>query len=103
MNRNSLSNASGSLGHTSNLGSLKQECDSLMHPSSSNLTPYPSYQLPIYNRMPFDHPPRKRPHRNQYTTNEQERGSVLRDGSKGSTESASPISKTYRYVYNNSH
>lgn len=94
---NSLSgsgNTSSSSGHLG-LSSLKQECDSLMHPSSSSLGGISPYLPPMYRPLTFD-PPRKRHLRSPYTEQET-RGSVLRDGSKGgSTESASPINKAYR-------
>ncbi|XP_055681633.1 zinc finger protein chinmo isoform X2 [Lutzomyia longipalpis] len=87
--RGSLS-GSGNLGHTG----IKQECDSLMHPSSAGLAGFHSYISPMYRPLPYD-PPRKRPLRSPYIEQEA-RGSVLRDGSKGSAGNASPISKGYR-------
>ncbi|XP_055386537.1 zinc finger protein chinmo isoform X2 [Condylostylus longicornis] len=75
-------------------GSLKQECDSLMHPSSSSLGGIPSYLPSIYRPLTYD-PPRKRHFRSPFPEQET-RGSVLRDGSKGSSESASPLNKSYR-------
>ncbi|CAD7079148.1 unnamed protein product [Hermetia illucens] len=99
--RNSLSGTtsggnSGSGNSSAHLGlsSLKQECDSLMHPSSSALGGMPPYLPPIYRPLSFD-PPRKRHLRSPFSEQET-RGSVLRDGSKGSAESASPINKPYR-------
>ncbi|XP_055916277.1 zinc finger protein chinmo isoform X4 [Eupeodes corollae] len=75
------------------LGILKQECDSLMHPSNSTLG-IPPYMPQMYRPISFE-PPRKRALRSPYA--EQEiRGSVLRDGSKNSSDSASPNSKPYR-------
>lgn len=72
-------------------GSLKQECDSLMHPSSSTLGAMPSYVPPMYRPMSYE-PLRKRALRSPYAEQEV-RGSVLRDGSKNSSDCASPISK----------
>lgn len=73
--------------------SLKQECDSLMHPSSSTLGAMPSYVPPMYRPMSFHEPLRKRALRSPYAEQEV-RGSVLRDGSQNkSSECPSPISK----------
>lgn len=76
-------------------GSLKQECDSIMHPSSSGLGNFSPYLPPMYRPLQFD-PPRKRHLRSPFSEQEISRQSVLRDGSKGSAESASPVSKGYR-------
>ncbi|XP_030383171.1 zinc finger protein chinmo-like [Scaptodrosophila lebanonensis] len=67
-------------------GSLKQECDSLMHPtSSSTMGSMTNYVPPMYRP--------NEPRRDRRPYAEQEvRGSVLRDGSK-SSECPSPISK----------
>lgn len=87
---NNNNSSAGALG----LGILKQECDSLMHPSSSTLGGIPPYMPQMYRPISFE-PPRKRALRSPYA--EQEiRGSVLRDGSKNSSDSASPNSKPYR-------
>lgn len=75
----------------SSTGSLKQECDSLMHPSSSTLGAMPSYVPPMYRPMSYE-PLRKRALRSPYAEQEV-RGSVLRDGSKNPSECPSPISK----------
>ncbi|XP_034098602.1 zinc finger protein chinmo isoform X1 [Drosophila albomicans] len=73
-------------------GSLKQECDSLMHPSSSSQLGM-AYVPPMYHRpMSFNEPLRKRALRSPYAEQEL-RGSVLRDGSKNSSECPSPINK----------
>lgn len=72
-------------------GSLKQECDSLMHPSSSTLGAMPSYVPPMYRPISYE-PLRKRALRSPYAEQEV-RGSVLRDGSKNTSECPSPISK----------
>ncbi|KAI9584112.1 hypothetical protein GQX74_010447 [Glossina fuscipes] len=74
-------------------GNLKQECDSLMLPSSSStMGTMPSYVPPMYHRPISYEPLRKRALRSPYA--EQEiRGSVLRDGSKNPSECPSPISK----------
>lgn len=77
------------------LNSLKQECDSIMHPSSSGLGSFSPYLPPMYRPLPYD-PPRKRHLRSPFSEQEISRQSVLRDGSKGSAESASPVSKGYR-------
>lgn len=80
----------------SGMNSLKQECDSIMHPSSSGLGGFSPYLPNMYHRpLPFD-PPRKRHLRSPFTEQEISRQSVLRDGSKGSAESPSPVSKGYR-------
>lgn len=97
--RNSMSSAGNSTPSTpvhTGLSSLKQECDSIMHPSSSGLGNFSPY-LPTMYRPPmqFD-PPRKRHIRSPFSEQEISRQSVLRDGSKGSAESASPVSKGYR-------
>ncbi|EDW03774.1 GH11419 [Drosophila grimshawi] len=75
-------------------GSLKQECDSLMHPSSStSLGAMSGYVPPMYHRpMSFNEPLRKRALRSPFAEQEL-RGSVLRDGSKNSSECPSPINK----------
>lgn len=87
---NNNNSSAGALG----LGILKQECDSIMHPSSSTLGGIPPYMPQMYRPISFE-PPRKRALRSPYA--EQEiRGSVLRDGSKNSSDSASPNSKPYR-------
>lgn len=85
-------------GHTS----MKQECDSIMHPSSSNLTGFSPYLPQMYRPLQFD-PPRKRHLRSPFTEQEISRQSVLRDGSKGSAESPSPVSKGYRYIFKSSY
>ncbi|KAH8317581.1 hypothetical protein KR074_000962 [Drosophila pseudoananassae] len=75
-------------------GSLKQECDSLMHPSSSSSSSGMGYTHvpPIYRPISYE-PLRKRALRSPYAEQEQ-RGSVLRDGSKNSlSECPSPINK----------
>lgn len=81
------------------LSSMKQECDSIMHPSSTGMGIFSSY-MPPYRPMHYEQQPRKRqqPQRSPFTEQEISRQSVLRDGSKGSAESASPGSKGYRWV-----
>lgn len=97
--RNSMSGGStpSTPVHTG-LNSLKQECDSIMHPSSSGLGGFSPYLPTMYRPLPFD-PPRKRHLRSPFTEQEISRQSVLRDGSKGSAESPSPVSKGYRYLF----
>lgn len=75
-------------------GSLKQDCDSLMHASSSSaLGPMGCHVPPMYHRpISFNEPLRKRALRSPYAEQEL-RGSVLRDGSKNSSECPSPINK----------
>lgn len=94
--RNSLSGGStpSTPVHTAHT-SLKQECDSIMHPSSSSLGGFSPYLPPMYRPITFD-AGRKRHLRSPFTEQEISRQSVLRDGSKGSAESASPVSKGYR-------
>ncbi|KAG4070846.1 hypothetical protein HA402_011072 [Bradysia odoriphaga] len=94
--RNSLSGGStpSTPVHTAHT-SLKQECDSIMHPSSSSLGGFSPYLPPMYRPITFD-AARKRHLRSPFTEQEISRQSVLRDGSKGSAESASPVSKGYR-------
>lgn len=73
------------------LNSLKQECDSLMNPSSSGLSGFTPYMPHMYNRpLTFD-APRKRHLRSSF--DQETRQSVLRDGSKGSAENASPVNR----------
>ncbi|KAM8716006.1 hypothetical protein ACLKA7_002967 [Drosophila subpalustris] len=86
------SGAGAAMHYSSSTGSLKQECDSLMHPSSSSSLGM-AYVPPMYPRpMSFNEPLRKRILRSPYAEQEQ-RGSVLRDGSKNSSECPSPINK----------
>ncbi|TMW46859.1 hypothetical protein DOY81_008054 [Sarcophaga bullata] len=106
-NNNSMSGGNGGVGGSAaglgsgagavhHLGgstnSLKQECDSLMHPSSSTLGAMSSYVPPMYHRPMSYEPLRKRALRSPYAEQEV-RGSVLRDGSKNPSECPSPISK----------
>ncbi|BFF94329.1 zinc finger protein chinmo [Drosophila madeirensis] len=74
-------------------GSLKQECDSMMHPgSSSSSTMGYTHVPPMYRPISYE-PLRKRALRSPYAEQEL-RGSVLRDGSKNSSsECPSPINK----------
>ncbi|KAH8269319.1 hypothetical protein KR018_003654 [Drosophila ironensis] len=90
----SLGSGAGAAMHLGgSTGSLKQECDSLMHPSSSSsssgmgYTPVP----PIYRPISYE-PLRKRALRSPYAEQEL-RGSVLRDGKNSSSECPSPINK----------
>lgn len=92
--RNSLSGGSTPSTPVHTAHTLKQECDSIMHPSSSSLG-FSSYLPPMYRPITFD-ANRKRQLRSPFTEQEISRQSVLRDGSKGSAESASPVSKGYR-------
>lgn len=106
-NSNSISCGNGGVGgsttgHGSGAGAvhhlsgsantLKQECDSLMHPSSSTLGAMSSYVPPMYHRPMSYEPLRKRALRSPYAEQEV-RGSVLRDGTKNPSECPSPISK----------
>lgn len=87
-----LGSGAGAAHHLgSSTGSLKQECDSLMHPSSSTLGNMSSYVPPMYRPISYE-PLRKRALRSPYAEQEV-RGSVLRDGSKNPSECPSPISK----------
>lgn len=70
-----------------------------MNPSSSGLSGFTPYLPQMYRPLTFD-PPRKRPTRSPFTDQEISRQSVLRDGSKGSAENASPASKRQRYAIN---
>lgn len=73
------------------LNTLKQECDSLgMHPSSSGLAGFTPYLPQMYR--PFDATRNKRNQRSS-PFSEQDRQSVLRDGSRGSAEN---VSKRHR-------
>jgi len=65
------------------LNTLKQECDSLMNPSSSGMAGFTPYLPQMYR--PYD-ASRKRNQRSPFS--EQDRQSVLRDGSRGSAENA---------------
>lgn len=72
------------------LNSMKQECDSIMNPSSSGL----SGGFAPYMYRPFD-ATRKRNQRSPFS--EPERQSVLRDA-RGSAEPAGTTNKRLRYV-----
>lgn len=87
---------SGSAANANAMNSLKQECDSLMNPSSSGLGGFSPYISQIYRPLNFDPPRKRQQQRSPFTEQEHSRQSVLRDGSKGSAESASPINKPYR-------
>lgn len=90
----SLGSGAGAAHHLGgSTGILKQECDSLMHPGGSSSSSGMGYTHvpPIYRPINYE-PPRKRAIvRSPYSEQEQ-RGSVLRDGSK-SSECPSPINK----------
>jgi hypothetical protein len=78
--------------------SIKRETDMILKSSAAmpGFSPYltPQYNLPIqYEPHPQQ---RKRSHLHSPYSEQEARGSVLRDGSKASTGSASPISKSYR-------
>lgn len=91
----SLGSGAGAAMHLGgSTGSLKQECDSLMHASNSSaLGAMSGYVPPMYHRpISFNEPLRKRALRSPYPEQEL-RGSVLRDGSKNSSECPSPINK----------
>lgn len=75
------------------LNTLKQECDSLMNPSSSGLAGFTPYIPQMYR--PFD-APRKRNVRSPFNEQEISRQSVLRDGSRGSNENSGAMSKRLR-------
>lgn len=83
--------SSGSL----SMSNLKQECEQI-NPNNSTLSGYSQYTMPptLY-RSQFEQP-RKRQQRSPFQEQESSRQSVLRDGSKGSAESNSPLSKGYR-------
>lgn len=88
--RNSLSSSLENLARTN----IKRENDMIMHSTGAALG-YPSYLTPTYLHTPYE-PQRKRGLRSPYSEQET-RGSVLRDGSKASIRSASPIgNKSYR-------
>lgn len=74
------------------LNTMKQECDSLMNPSSSGLSGGFAPYIPTMYR-PFD-ATRKRNQRSPFS--EPERQSVLRDGSRGSAENSG---KRNRYAF----
>lgn len=68
-----------------------------MQSATSNLGSYSSYLHPQpYMPIPYE-PPRKRHLKSPYSLEQETRGSVLRDGSKTSTGSASPIGKSTGY------
>lgn len=76
--------------------SIKRDTDLIMQSATTNLSSYPSYLYPqSHITLPFENP-RKRHLKSPYLEQEN-RGSVLRDGSKTSTGSASPIGKTPGY------
>lgn len=74
------------------LNTMKQECDSLMNPSSSGLSGGFAPYIPQMYR-PFD-ATRKRNQRSPFS--EPERQSVLRDGSRGSAENSTSTQKRLR-------
>lgn len=74
------------------LSTMKQECDSLMNPSSSGLSGGFAPYIPQMYR-PFD-ATRKRGQRSPFS--EPERQSVLRDGSRGSAENSTSSNKRVR-------
>lgn len=76
---------------------LRQECDSIMNPSSSGLSGFSPYLNPMYRNLPFENV-RKRHLRSPFTDQEGGRHSVLQDGSKINTDSGSHNSKNYRLV-----
>ena len=77
------------------INTMKQECDSLMNPSSSGLSGGFAPYIPQMYR-PFDATRGKRNQRSPFS--EPERQSVLRDGSRGSAENTGS-SKRARYVF----
>lgn len=85
--RNQRNNSTGSPSVVP-LNTLKGECDSLMNPSSSGLSSFAPYLPQMYR--PYD-APRKRQMRSPF--DQDARQSVLRDGSKGSAENASPVNR----------
>lgn len=74
---------------------IKRETDLIMQ---SAVQTFPNYLPQPYMPSPYE-PARKRHMKNPYTNLDQQetRGSVLRDGSKTSTGSPSPIGKTPGY------
>lgn len=74
---------------------LKQECDSLMNPSSSGLSGFSPYLNQMYRPLSFDSV-RKRHLRSPFSDHEIGRHSVLQDGSKINTESSALNNKNYR-------
>jgi hypothetical protein len=76
--------------------SIKRETDMILK-SSSVIPGFSPYLTPQYNPLPYEaHPQQRKRHLQSLYTEQEARGSVLRDGSKASTGSASPISKSYR-------
>ncbi len=74
---------------------IKRDTDLIMQSATTNLASY-SYLHPQPYMNPFE-PPRKRHNLKSPYMEQESRGSVLRDGSKTSTGSASPIGKTPGY------
>lgn len=95
--RNGSTNSMGSgNGGGGGVGGVQQECDSLMHPSSS-FNPFQSIS-PIYRPSSYD-PLRKKHLKSPFSTSDAlERGSVLRDGSKSGSsiaENSSPGGRAF--------
>lgn len=90
--RNSSSTASPS---AVPLNTLKQECDSLMNPSSSGLTGGFTPYIPQMYR-PYDAPRKRNQQRSPFSEQEISRQSVLRDGSRGNADNAGSTNKRLR-------
>lgn len=72
---------------------VKRETDMILHSTPSALASYASQYLPPYMpQLNYPEHPRKRPLKSPYSEQESPRGSVLREGSKGTpVSSQSPV------------
>lgn len=73
--------------------SIKRETDMILHSTPSALASYaPQYMPPFLPQLNYPEHPRKRSLKSPYLDQESSRGSVLRDGSKGTpVSSQSPV------------
>lgn len=80
--------------------SIKRETDMILHSSPTSLANYVPQYMPPFMPHNFPEHPRKRSLKSPYADQESSRGSVLRDGSKGTqVSSQSPVSGGKRGGY----
>lgn len=81
--------------------SIKRETDMILHSTPTALANYaPQYMPPFMPQLNYPEHPRKRSLKSPYADQESSRGSVLRDGSKGTpVSSQSPVSAGKRGGY----
>ncbi|XP_063699619.1 zinc finger protein chinmo [Culicoides brevitarsis] len=83
--------------------SIKRETDMILHSSPSALANYAPNYMPSFMPHNFPEHPRKRSLKSPYGEQESPRGSVLRDGSKGTpVSSQSPVSGNGKRGYGDS-